>query len=139
MDAQRFFPKDENEMLVLGGELSSHFRAGDVVLFSGDLGAGKTTLVRGILAGLGYDAGVRSPTFSLIQLYDTTPPVAHVDLYRVQSYAGLGLEDYLDSHILLIEWSERAVGLVREAEAWKIEIDFQKSGRLVRVTPPSST
>jgi len=50
---------------------------------------------------------VRSPTFNLMQTFDTEPPVLHVDLYRVASHAGLGIEDYLETHVCLIEWADR--------------------------------
>lgn len=107
-----------------------------VVHLSGELGAGKTTLVRGMLAEMGVTEGVRSPTFTLMQVYGTEPPILHVDLYRVKSYQGLGLEDYLDSHLLLIEWPDRAEGLLPADEVWKIQIDFAGEGRRVSVTPP---
>jgi len=135
MSAQEFFPKSENEMLTLGAHLISSLRAGDVVYLSGELGAGKTTLVRGMLAELGHQEGVRSPTFSLIQLYETMPPVAHVDLYRVKSHAGLGLEDLLDTHLLLIEWPDRATGLVEDGQVTRIDIEFAEEGRKVRFRP----
>lgn len=133
MPVQEFFPKDEKEMLELGASLVREFRAGDVIFLSGELGAGKTTLVRGMLAGLDFEGGVRSPTFSLIQVYDTEPPVVHVDLYRVQSHAGLGLEDYLEEHLVLIEWPDRAVGLVSGWEVCRIGIEFDGEGRRVTV------
>ena len=138
MPVQYFFPKSENEMLDLGATLVRELRAGDVVLLSGELGAGKTTLVRGMLAGLGFEGGVRSPTFSLIQNYDTKPAVVHVDLYRVKSHQGLGLEDYLDDHLLLIEWPDRAEAFVEADEAWNIKIDFAEEGRRVAVLTPGN-
>jgi tRNA threonylcarbamoyladenosine biosynthesis protein TsaE len=136
MSAQEFFPKSENEMLVLGENLVASLKAGDVVYLSGELGAGKTTLVRGMLRGIGHLEAVRSPTFSLIQLYDTLPPVAHVDLYRVKSYVGLGLEDLLESHLLLIEWPDRASGLVDANQVTRIDIAFADEGRRVHVQHP---
>lgn len=136
MSAEVFSPKDEKEMLALGAELVSRFRAGDVVLLSGELGAGKTTLVRGMLAALHFEGAVRSPTFSLVQLYQTDPAVAHVDLYRVKSHTGLGLEDLLETHLLLIEWPDRATGLVPSNAAWRVDIVFADSGRVVTVNRP---
>jgi tRNA threonylcarbamoyladenosine biosynthesis protein TsaE len=110
---------------------------GDIVLLDGPLGAGKTTLVRGLLEELGYDKEVRSPTFNLVQVFETQPPVMHADLYRVKSYAGIGIEDYLDTHLCLIEWPDRAAGLVDFESAWRVEIDFEGDGRVIRVRPPS--
>ncbi len=124
-------------MRSLGKTLSERFRAGDIVFLHGDLGAGKTTLVRGILAGLGWDQEVRSPTFNLLHTYpDLNPPVVHADLYRVATWQGIGIEDYLDSHFCLIEWPDRATGLVDEGQAWQIAIEFLDIGRLVTVTKP---
>ena len=131
MPAQEFFPKNEKAMLELGASLAPQFQAGDVVFLSGELGAGKTTLVRGLLAGLNFQGPVRSPTFSLIQLYETDPKVAHVDLYRVKSHAGLGLEDLIADHLVLIEWPDRAAGLIDPSEVWRIEIEFAGDGRKV--------
>ena len=64
--------------------------------------------VRGFLGALGHLGAVRSPTFNLIQTFETTPPVVHADLYRLDSAEGLGLEDYLTDSVALIEWPERA-------------------------------
>jgi tRNA threonylcarbamoyladenosine biosynthesis protein TsaE len=124
-------------MVELGASLASFWRPGDVVLLDGPLGAGKSTLVRGVLKGLGHQGVVRSPTFNLMQSFETDPPVLHVDLYRVASHAGLGIEDYLDTHVCLIEWPDRAAGLVEPAEAWRVRIEFAKKGRKVLIVPPS--
>jgi len=124
-------------MRAFGASLATRLRAGDVVLLYGDLGAGKTTLVRGLLEGLGYVGPVRSPTFNLVQTFPTNPPVMHADLYRVGSYEGIGLEDYLESHLCLIEWPDRATGLVSVEDCWLITIDFEEPGRRVTVENPS--
>jgi tRNA threonylcarbamoyladenosine biosynthesis protein TsaE len=115
----------------LGAHLVSQLRAGDVVFLEGELGAGKTTLVRGMLAGLGWQQDVRSPTFNLMHTYDTQPPVVHADLYRVKSWQGIGLEDYLDTHLCLIEWPDRAQGLVSEDSVLRVHIEFSDAGRVV--------
>lgn len=126
----------EEAMKALGAELVASWSAGDVVLLFGDLGAGKTTLVRGMMAGLGWTEAVRSPTFTLLQTYPTEPPVVHADLYRVKSYEGIGLEEYLDDHLVLIEWPDRAEGLVEFDECWQVWIEFLENGRRVRVLAP---
>ena len=115
------------------------FQSGDIVLLEGPLGAGKTTWVRGLLGALGYLGAVRSPTFNLIQTFDTSPRVMHADLYRVKSYQGIGLEDYLESHLCLIEWPDRAEGLVSPDECWRLNIQFEGSGRRVKLTPPQTS
>lgn len=120
----------------LGAKLSSRFAPGDIVLLDGELGAGKTTLVRGILAGLGWHKEVRSPTFNLMHEYATTPPVLHADLFRVSSATGIGLEDYLESHICFVEWPDRLGTLVSGLVVTRIVIEFVDPGR--RVTASSS-
>jgi len=125
-------------MVQWASSLASAFQSGDVVLLNGPLGAGKTTWVRGYLAGLGFDKAVRSPTFNLVQFFETDPPVMHTDLYRVKSYEGIGLEDYLDTHVCLIEWPDRATGLVDPGHCWRLDIAFEGNGRRVCLTPPSS-
>lgn len=137
MEPEFFEVADEAAMRELGSSLASRFQVGDVVFLSGDLGAGKTTMVRGLLAGLGWNQEVRSPTFNLLHTYpNLSPPVVHADLYRVASWQGIGIEDYLDSHLCLIEWPDRATGLVGEGQAWRVEIEFAGEGRLVRLVAP---
>jgi tRNA threonylcarbamoyladenosine biosynthesis protein TsaE len=124
-------------MRALGATLATRFKAGDVVFLEGELGAGKTTLVRGILAGLGWDQEVRSPTFNLLHTYPSlTPPVVHADLYRLAGWQGIGIEDYLEDWLCLIEWPDRAAGLVQDAAAWRIQIEFEGSGRKVMLAIP---
>lgn len=66
----------------------------------------------------------------------TEPPVMHADLYRVESYEGIGIEDFLDSHLSLIEWPDRAQGLMPPENCWKIEILLSGEGREILVYPP---
>ena len=135
-DSETIHAGSEADTRALGGQLARRLAAGDVVLLDGPLGAGKTTLVRGLLEAIGYDKEVRSPTFNLVQVFETQPPVMHADLYRVKSYAGIGIEDYLETHLCLIEWPDRAIGLVDPESAWRVEIDFDGEGRVIRVSEP---
>jgi tRNA threonylcarbamoyladenosine biosynthesis protein TsaE len=102
---------DEAATLAAGAALAGQLRAGDVVTMTGDLGAGKTTLVRGLLQTLGHEGEVPSPSFAIVQPYeDIDPPVWHADLYRLNDrseLAELGL-DSLGDGILIVEWPERA-------------------------------
>ncbi len=126
----------EAETRALGADLARRLSPGDVVLFEGELGAGKTTMIRGILEALGHPGPVRSPTFNLIQLFDTSPPVMHADLYRLKNAEGIGLEDYLGSHVCLIEWPDRLGGLVAQEDCWRVRIAFSNGGRAVEYIPP---
>jgi tRNA threonylcarbamoyladenosine biosynthesis protein TsaE len=95
----------------LGARLAASIRPGDIVALFGDLGAGKTTLVRGVLRGLGFDGEVASPTFPIVLPYEELDvPVWHVDLYRIEHPAELdelALDEARRDSALLIEWPER--------------------------------
>ena len=101
----------ERETFTLGENLARTLTTGTFILLHGDLGAGKTALVRGIAAGLGADPDdVSSPTFVLVQHYKGRVPVTHVDLYRLENSAAiddLGLEEMADGGVVAIEWAER--------------------------------
>lgn len=100
----------------IGAAIGAALGAGDVVLLSGDLGAGKTTLARAMLKARGLAGEAPSPTFAIVQPYappEVDLPIAHVDLYRIEDsdeMIELGLDDYLYDGALLIEWPERLGG-----------------------------
>jgi tRNA threonylcarbamoyladenosine biosynthesis protein TsaE len=98
-----------------GRALGGAVREGDVIALSGDLGAGKTTLARGILRGLGFEGEVASPTFPIVIPYESlTPPLWHVDLYRIENpgeLAELALDEALEEGVLVVEWPERLGGV----------------------------
>lgn len=120
----------------LGASLARRLMPGDVLLLEGPLGAGKTTLIRGLLEELGVSEPVRSPTFNLLHLYPTNPPFAHVDLYRVATWEGIGLEDLADTHVVAIEWGSRAGGFADPTTSWLIAIEPEANGRRVTVSAP---
>jgi tRNA threonylcarbamoyladenosine biosynthesis protein TsaE len=96
----------EHEGMLLGEKL----RAGDIVLLVGELGAGKTTFVRGVAQGAGSRADVASPTFQLVRIYPGHVQLAHVDLYRVEKLSelrDLGLEELAQDGAVVVEWGER--------------------------------
>jgi tRNA threonylcarbamoyladenosine biosynthesis protein TsaE len=93
-----------------GEELAASLQVGDLLLLAGELGAGKTTFVRGLARGLGSSAGVQSPTFQLVRVYPGRIQLAHVDLYRLESgadIADLGLDDLLEQGVVAVEWGDR--------------------------------
>jgi tRNA threonylcarbamoyladenosine biosynthesis protein TsaE len=104
--------KDEAATLAFGRKLAAALKRGDAVTLSGPLSAGKTTLVRGLLAGLGHEGEVPSPSFAIVQPYEMLlPPVWHVDLYRIENASDLGelgLEDISHDGVLIVEWPEHA-------------------------------
>ncbi len=93
-----------------GTRLGERLRAGDVVLLTGELGAGKTTFVRGVAQGTGSHAHVASPTFQLVRVYAGRVQLAHVDLFRIentQELRDLGLDELAHQGAVVVEWGER--------------------------------
>ncbi|HSS12449.1 MAG TPA: tRNA (adenosine(37)-N6)-threonylcarbamoyltransferase complex ATPase subunit type 1 TsaE, partial [Rhizomicrobium sp.] len=123
----------------LGASIAGGLRAGDAVALWGDLGAGKTTLARAILNALGVTEDVPSPTFTLVQSYDTHPPVSHYDLYRLKSareLEELGFDDTLADGVVLVEWPERAPEAL-PPEALHVRLSARDGGRTARLTGPA--
>ncbi|RFF26483.1 tRNA (adenosine(37)-N6)-threonylcarbamoyltransferase complex ATPase subunit type 1 TsaE [Wenzhouxiangella sp. 15181] len=124
--------------MALGGALAGQFADGGIVYLSGDLGVGKTTLVRGLLRALGYEGRVKSPSYGLIESYVIDGrDIHHLDLYRLghgEEIAYLGLEDLLtEGSLLLVEWPERGEGWLPGPD-WHIHIDDREGGgRTIRV------
>lgn len=116
----------------LGAALAPHLRRGDLLALGGDLGAGKTTLARGLIRALGYRGPVPSPTFTLVQHYETDPaPVWHFDLYRIghpDEVVELGFDEARADGIVLLEWSER-LGADLPATRLDIQLDYAASGK----------
>lgn len=110
-DARDITLADEAATTRLGAALAQHVAAGEVVLLSGDLGMGKSTLARGLIRALTRpDEDVPSPTFTLVQFYEGPTPVAHFDLYRLEDpreVDEIGLQEAIDEGVALIEWPER--------------------------------
>jgi len=103
----RYISKSESETKTLAGNIVEHLRPGDVVLLTGDLGAGKTTFVSGALKKLGYSEHVVSPTFNILKCYfEVKPPVFHIDAYRLENQNhDIGLEEFIEGNgITFVEW-----------------------------------
>ena len=129
---KQFSTHSADETTELGRRLAAEFKPGSIVLLRGDLGAGKTTLVKGIAAGFGAakEEDVTSPTFTLIHEY-RGPEVTlyHIDLYRIDTQRELdtlALDDLMTPHsILLIEWGEKFTRFVKERD---VEIAIKHAG-----------
>jgi tRNA threonylcarbamoyladenosine biosynthesis protein TsaE len=128
------------ETTELGRTLASGLAAGDVVAFYGDLGAGKTTMIKGVASGLGVVEVVKSPSFVVMTEYTGRLPVYHVDLYRLNEssdFESIGLDSYLDGDgICLIEWAERAEKVL-PASAIRVRMSVEGEGRRIEVSGPN--
>ena len=137
MNSASFFIEDEAALVALGEQLASACRPGMTLYLSGELGAGKTTLTRGIVRGLGHDGAVKSPTYTLVEPYlDLSIPVYHFDLYRLgdaEELEFMGIRDYLDTDALVVvEWPERGQGVL-PAPDLAITIEVSGGARRVQV------
>ena len=126
---------DPQALSAFGERLAEQIEKGDVIALSGSLGAGKTTLARGILRGLGYIGEAPSPSFALVQGYeppDVRLPVAHIDLYRLETPAAaeeLGLDDWLSDGALMIEWPEHGAAAWLSDALWLTLSQTEPDGR----------
>jgi tRNA threonylcarbamoyladenosine biosynthesis protein TsaE len=131
---------DEAATARLGEAVARALRAGDLVCLSGPLGAGKSSLARGLIRALTTpDEEVPSPTFTLVQVYDGALPLAHFDLYRLTSpdeALELGLDEALEEGAAVVEWPQRLEGRLPE-DRLDIDIAFNDKGegRRARLTP----
>lgn len=130
---------DLESMDKLGARIAARLRAGDVIALSGGLGAGKTTLARAIISALGHRGEVPSPTFTILETYDTLdPPLVHADFYRIETpseIAELGLDDYRHGAALIAEWPANAGGFANEAGCLSITLETAGNGRAAIVEP----
>lgn len=125
--------KDEQAMLDAGRDFALQLKAGMLIFLQGDLGAGKTTFVRGVLRGLGHEGSVKSPTYNLVEPYNVNGrAVFHFDLYRLtdgEELEYMGIRDYLnDQSICFVEWPDKAGGLLPEPDVL-IEINIHQDER----------
>lgn len=142
MSELELFAADEEAMLMLGARIATTTAGVGIIYLHGDLGAGKTTLSRGIIRGLGHVGAVKSPTFTLVEPYEIGAVRAfHFDLYRLvdaEELEYLGIRDYFDGDALcLVEWPERGAGVLPKADM-DITISPQGTGRALRLQAQSA-
>lgn len=129
---KEFVTKSEEETLAAAAKLAESLKAGDVILYRGEMGAGKTAFTKGIARYLGSDDEVTSPTFALVHEYGGRIPLFHFDLYRISGYDDLysvGFFDYLDrGGVIAAEWSENIEELENElcTSSTVIKINIEK-------------
>lgn len=131
---------DETE--ALAADLARRLSPGDVVLVSGDLGAGKTTFVRGACRALGVTAPVTSPTFTIARRYDGRVPISHLDLYRLGNLAdedpALLADELAEDRVAFVEWPEVGAPAGLDSERIAAHVTLEHRGgdhRLVRIEP----
>jgi len=128
---------DEEATLALGAALAQQILPGNVVFLHGNLGAGKTTLVRGYLQALGHKGAVKSPTFTLVEEYPLPlTKVFHFDLYRLsdpEELEWMGIRDYFSADsIAFIEWPEKGVGFLPRAD-FEITLIYDGASRIAEI------
>lgn len=125
----------------LGARIAAALRPGDVVALTGGLGAGKTTLARAIIAALGHQGEVPSPSFAIIETYDPPAvrlPLVHADFYRLErpeEADEIGLDDYREGAALIAEWPDHAGGFGHEPGCLSITIETAETERTAIVEP----
>lgn len=126
------------ETYEFGKKLSEQFRGGDILLLNGELGAGKTTLIKGMAAGLGVKEEITSPTFNLMNHYcarnHTINRVVHIDTYRIkneQELKEIGVEDYLcdPCSVCVIEWPEKLIELLKNKKTFTVTLEHLEENK----------
>lgn len=134
------FTSSEEQTKKIGLDLANRLQGGDILCLSGELGAGKTTLVKGLAAGLGIKKEITSPTFTLLNIYevkkDGIRKLVHIDTYRLKNEEELldiGAEDYLGAAdtVCVIEWPEKIEELLKNKRTLNLKMGHEKNGRKI--------
>jgi len=136
--SEMIFIPDEKAMLDFGAKLAGIIASPALVFLQGDLGAGKSTLVRGFMHGLGFQGRVKSPTYTLVEPYEMNDKtIYHMDLYRLadpEELEFIGIRDILSgTSLCMIEWPEKAGGMLGEPDI-SIKISSMDTGRNIKLS-----
>lgn len=134
--------KNESETVALGAKIASALQGGEMIYLSGELGAGKTTFVRGLLNALGYSGNVKSPTYTLVEPYSVNGRnIYHFDLYRIndpEELEAMGIRDYCDGEsVCLFEWPEQGEDVIPAADI-VLSLSHSEQGRELKIESNSS-
>lgn len=127
--------KNSAETIELGKKIGTHLLPGDLILISGELGAGKTTLIKGIAKGLNIDLYVKSPSFIVVSEYSGKYKLYHIDLYRLDGdeIFNLGFFEFLEKGIVCVEWADKLKNDFKDYENIKIEIEIFGKERMINI------
>jgi tRNA threonylcarbamoyladenosine biosynthesis protein TsaE len=131
------FLADEQATVTMGEKLSRCIESGAVIFLHGDLGAGKTTLTRGIVCGYGHTGKVKSPTYTLVEPYELAEQnIYHFDLYRLgdpEELEFMGIRDYFENNsVCLIEWPEKGQGILAQADL-EVTMEYADNARKITI------
>lgn len=139
-EIKKIVTKSAEDTIKLGKDLSKNLKKGSIVAFLGDLGSGKTTLIKGIVKALSNkkNVNVNSPTFVYLNIYDVKIPVYHFDLYRIKNknhFYSLGFEEYFSNEgICLIEWSENILDILPKNTIFVKMTHLDENTREIEIT-----
>jgi tRNA threonylcarbamoyladenosine biosynthesis protein TsaE len=134
--------KNETETVALGAKIASALQGGEMIYLSGELGAGKTTFVRGLLNALGHLGNVKSPTYTLVEPYSVNGRnIYHFDLYRIndpEELEAMGIRDYCDGEsVCLFEWPEQGENVLPAADI-VLSLSHCDTGRELKIESKSA-
>lgn len=132
-----FFLNNEDDTIAVGRQLARYIKAPLTLYLTGDLGAGKTTLSRGLIQGLGHQGAVKSPTYTLVEPYELNGvEIYHFDLYRLndpEELEFMGIRDYFsDKSLCIVEWPDKGEGLLPDADI-HLHLSYVNSGREIHI------
>lgn len=127
--------KSSKETVEIGKKIGECLLPGDIILISGELGAGKTTLIKGIAKGLNIDLNIKSPSFVIVSEYSGKYKLYHIDLYRVngKEIYNLGFSEFLENGVVCIEWADKLKKRFNGIKNIKINIKILNEERIIEI------